>query len=200
MSIGLKHENRRNVFAGRTDYATSEQFESLFKSRREPLLRLALLLTASSEKAAQSLTLALRDCTLNGSVSTDWIFLWARRAVVRNAAQLVFRKELVSHARNPDGNCHHGNSQVNSAETTRRIDIPSILKMPEFERLVFVITVLEHSSIQDCALLMGQSPKEICDAQKRAMGMSFLAEYEFNVPSEDGATEGDETWRQPFKN
>jgi len=200
MSIGLKRENRRNRLAEHTDYATAEQFESLFESKREPLLRLALLLTANSERAEQNLALALRDCRLNGSVSTDWIFLWARRAVIRNAIQQVYRRESVSHARNPNSDCHFDGLQANSTQKTRRIDDPSILKMPEFERLVFVITVLEHISIQDCALLMGQSPKEVCDAQKRAMGIPSFAKHEFTVSYKDGATTMDETCRELFEN
>ena len=186
--------------AGPTDYATAEEFASLFESEREPLFRLAWLLTASSEKAEQGLSLALSDCRLNGSVSTDWIFSWARRAIVRNAIQLILRPELALSAQNPNGDGHYGNSQAISAATTHRIDDLSILKMPDFVRLVFVITVLEHMSIQDCALLMGRSPKEVLDAQKRAMRISSFPERDFNASFEGGEAERDDTCEKLFDN
>jgi hypothetical protein len=37
----------------------------------------------------------------------------------------------------------------------------SILDLPECERLVFVICVLERYSIHDCALLLGKSPQDV---------------------------------------
>lgn len=200
MSIGSKRENRRNGLAGPTDYATAEEFASLFESEREPLFRLAWLLTASSEKAEQSLSLALSDCRLNGSVSTDSIFSWARRAIVRNAIQLILCPELALPAQNPNGDGHYGNSQAISSAAIHRIDDLSILKMPDFVRLVFVITVLEHMSIQDCALLMGRSPKEVRNAQKRAIRNTHFAENILDVSFDDGATEQDVTCGKLFEN
>jgi len=43
----------------------------------------------------------------------------------------------------------------------------SILDLPEFERFVLVICVLEHYSIHDCALLLGKSPRDIKEARQR---------------------------------
>jgi hypothetical protein len=43
----------------------------------------------------------------------------------------------------------------------------SILDLPEFERFVFVICVLERYSIHDCALLLGKSPRHINEARQR---------------------------------
>ena len=191
MNIRLQRRARRNGLAGGTDYATAEQFESLFESKWEALLRLALLLTASSEKAEQTLSLALRDCKLAGSVSADWIVPWARRAIVRSAIQLVFPSVSASATQTPNGDCYDGNSLAIPASTALGVDVPSIVKLPDFERLVFVITVLEHISIQDCALLVARSRKEVWDAQKHAMRLSTFAEHGLHASVEDGPTEGD---------
>ena len=46
----------------------------------------------------------------------------------------------------------------------------SLLKsaeVPEFERFVFIICVLERYSIHDCALLLGKSPREVNEARHR---------------------------------
>ena len=44
----------------------------------------------------------------------------------------------------------------------------AILALPEFDRLAFVICVLERLSILDCALLLMKSPKDVSDATARA--------------------------------
>lgn len=200
MGTRLQSRTRRNGLGVWTDYATAEEFESLFESKREPLLRLALLLTASSEKAEQSLSFAMRDCRLNGSVAPDWILTWARRAIVRNAIQLVFPPVSASATQTLNDDGHDGKLLGISAAISIRVDLPSIVKLPDFERLVYVITVLERSSIQDCALLLARSPKEIRDAQKRAIGIASFLEHDFNVPSEDGAAEVDDTCGKLIEN
>jgi hypothetical protein len=44
----------------------------------------------------------------------------------------------------------------------------AILSLPDFDRLVFVICVLERYSILDCALLLTRSPKDVNEARVRA--------------------------------
>jgi DNA-directed RNA polymerase specialized sigma24 family protein len=44
----------------------------------------------------------------------------------------------------------------------------AVLELPEFDRLVFVICVLERLSILDCALLLRKSPKDVNNAIVRA--------------------------------
>ena len=200
MNIHVQRNTRRIGLAGWANYATAEEFESLFESKRASLLRLAFLLTASSEKAEQNLGLALQECRLNGSVAIDWILPWARRAIVRSAIQLVLPPVSALAARTPNGDHHDGNSQATTELTSRRVDVQSILKLPEFERLVFVITVLEGSSIQDCALLLARSPKEVRDAQKRAIGIASFLEHDFNVPSQGGAAQVDDPCGKLFEN
>ncbi|MGO9339169.1 MAG: hypothetical protein ACLPY1_16865 [Terracidiphilus sp.] len=199
MSIGLQRSARRNSEGGWTDYATPEEFECLFESKRDPLLRLALLLTGSVEKAEQSLNHALRDCRLNSSVSTDWVLPWARRAIVRNAIQLVCLPASVSTAHSMNGDGTGVNSQAVPAATSLHEDISSIEKLPDFERLVLIITVLEHISIQDYALLLARSPKEVFDAQKRAIHLLASAAHSANVSFKDGAAERDTRAKQ-FEN
>jgi hypothetical protein len=189
MSIGLQRGARRNREGGWTDYVTPEEFERLFESKREPLLRLALLLTGSVEKAELSLTHALRDCRLNGSVSTDWVLPWARRAIVRNAIELVRLPVSVSRALPMNGDGAGGNSQAVTAATSLHEDIASIEKLPDFERLVLIMTVLEHISIQDCALLLGRSLKEVCDAQKRATHLLAFVASGANASFKNGPAE-----------
>ena len=43
----------------------------------------------------------------------------------------------------------------------------SIHDLPEFERFVFIICILERYSIHDCALLLGKSPREVIEVRQR---------------------------------
>ena len=55
-------------------------------------------------------------------------------------------------------------------------DSLAILELPDFDRLVFVICVLERYSILDCALLLKRSPKDVNDARVRAINRVVSAE------------------------
>lgn len=177
MNIGLRRGARRNGLAGGADYATPEEFERLFDFQQASLLRLALLLTGSPEKAEKSLNHALRDCRLSSSVSMDWVLPWARRAIVRSAIQLVGLPDSAPPIKIMNGDSAGGNIQGMPAATSFHVDVSSVQTLPDLERLVIVITILERMSIQDCALLLARSPKEVCDAQKRAIYLSASAAH-----------------------
>jgi hypothetical protein len=151
----------------RGEYACKEEFVSVFECERAGLQRLALLLTANSEAVKRCLIRAFRECTASSSVSKGWVLSWTRRSVIRNAIGLVM--------------CPGGDSLVNANDDvdSRSIafsqdDSPgaiaeskSILDLPELDRFVFVICVLERYSMHDCALLLGRSPRDISEARQR---------------------------------
>jgi DNA-directed RNA polymerase specialized sigma24 family protein len=45
----------------------------------------------------------------------------------------------------------------------------AVLRLADFERFVFVMSVLEHYSEHDCALLLGCSDREIREGRSRAL-------------------------------
>lgn len=152
----------------RGEYARREEFVSVFESERVGLERLALLLTARPETAHRCVKLALRECVTSGAVSKGWILTWARRVVIRKAISLLMASRRQSFE--GVGNDEAENSIVFSGEWPIGITdrAQSILDLPELDRLVFVMCVLEHYSIQDCALLLGRPPGEINVARRRA--------------------------------
>jgi DNA-directed RNA polymerase specialized sigma24 family protein len=82
-----------------------------------------------------------------------------------------------------------GNSQAVPAATSLQENIASIEKLPDFERLVLIMTVLEHISIQDCALLLARSLKEVWDAQKRAKHLLAFVAHGANASFKHGPAE-----------
>jgi DNA-directed RNA polymerase specialized sigma24 family protein len=45
----------------------------------------------------------------------------------------------------------------------------AVLRLADFERFVFVMSVLEHYSEHDCTLLLGCSAREIREGRTRAL-------------------------------
>lgn len=151
----------------RGEYPSKKEFASVFESERAGLQRLALLLTADSKAAKACLISAFRERIASSSVSKEWAFSWTRRMVIRNAINLVM---------DPGGQ-----SSVNRNDEADRelvalsldqslgafAEPESILDLPELDRFVFVICVLERYSMYDCALLLGRSPRDVTEAPQR---------------------------------
>lgn len=153
-------------------YATSDDFEQLFLTEITDLFRLSLQLTADAEKAERCLVHAMRDCFGGSIISRHFMSVWARRMVIRNAIQLVLGidNDLASDA----------GSELQLQPSEYRIEelreSVEILDLPDLDRLVFVICVLERLSVLDCALLLKRSPKDVCEGIARAANRVALAE------------------------
>jgi DNA-directed RNA polymerase specialized sigma24 family protein len=172
------------------EYASKEEFVCVFTAERTALERLALLLAANSEGANRCLDLALQECIPSSLVFKGWVLTWIRRVVIRNAIELVKSCcgfERWSRWRIPDSQAAEPrgsgrrpfidsigdaerelivSSDEDSLEPIARSS--AILHLPELDRLVFVICVLERYSIQDCALLLGRSPGDVSETRRRA--------------------------------
>jgi DNA-directed RNA polymerase specialized sigma24 family protein len=151
----------------RCEYARKEEFVSVFESERLGLQRLALLLTANSEAAKRCLIRAFRECVASRSVSKEWVLSWTRRMVIRNAISLVMGLGGQSFV-NTNDDADNGLIAFFPDDSLGAIaESKSILGLPEFDRFVFVICVLERYSMHDCALLLGRSPRDINEARQR---------------------------------
>ena len=145
-------------------YATPEDLQQFFAIEMADLFRLSHLLTADAEEAESCLILAIRDCFDKSAVSKKWLHLWARRMVVRTAIRRVLGTENDI----PCGTECDFHLQPSEFRTEALWDSVAILGLPGFDRLVFVICVLERYSILDCALLLRRSPKDVQDARVRS--------------------------------
>jgi DNA-directed RNA polymerase specialized sigma24 family protein len=151
----------------RSEYASQDEFVSLFECERVRLQRLALLLTANSEAVKKCLVRAFRECVSSSSVSKEWALSWARRVVIRNAVSLVMSPKDESFV-NMSDDSENGLIAFSQHDSPGAIsDCESIHDLPELDRLVFVICVLECYSIYDCALLLDRSLRDINDALRR---------------------------------
>jgi DNA-directed RNA polymerase specialized sigma24 family protein len=157
-------------------YATRDDFQRLFAREMTDLFRLALQLTADAEKAEGCLILSMRECFDNCTVAKEWALIWARRAVIRNAIRVVLSTDnatpdTINSETGPDFRLQLREYRIEALQ-----DSLAILELPDFDRLVFVICVLERYAALDCALLLNRSPKDVNDARERAIDQVVSAE------------------------
>ncbi len=157
-------------------YATMGDFQGLFAREMTDLFRLSLHLTADVEKAERCLILAVSECFANTTVSKGWAAIWARRTVVRAAIRLVLGAEFAM----PIDICGDAGPDFHLQPSEYRVealrDSLAILELPDFDRLAFVICVLERYSVLDCALLLKRSPKDVNEARVRAINRVVSAD------------------------
>lgn len=171
MKSALQFSSNQFKLTEEYSYATADDFQRLFAREIADYFRLAVRLTGDAEKAESCLILAMRECFANSAVSKEWALIWIRRAVVRNAIRLVSDMENVmpNETYRAAGFVSHLPPSAHRMEALR--ESLAILTLPDFERLVFVICVLERYSIPECALLLKRSPKDVSDARMRAIDL-----------------------------
>ena len=156
------------------EYATAEDFRELFAEDPNGFYMLSFLLTANHEKAKQCFVAGLDDCVDGNAVFQEWAGRWARRVIVRNAIRILAP--------------HKGEPQPTEiadqpAGKRRVLEMPlrdalfaSILSLNDFERFVYVLSVIERFSDQECAVLLGISLKEM--RETRAIAVQHVSGFE----------------------
>ena len=171
------HSDRFKLIEDET-YAVNDGFQQLFAAEMTDLFRLSLNLTADIDMAERCLILAMRECLQSNCAfnSRELSRAWARRVVIRNAIHLAQAEE----SRKPGGSLSETTSyaqpQPNQHRATTVPESLAVLNLPDFDRLVYVICVLEHYSIAHCALLLSRSEKDVNDARVRATTRVVVAE------------------------
>jgi hypothetical protein len=120
---------------GGGEYASKDEFASIFEGEQAGLQRLALLLTADSEAAKRCLIRSFRDCVASISVSREWVVSWSRRVVIRNAISLLMGSERQSFINTNDDAVNKLITFFSGDSPGALAEYESILELPEFERL-----------------------------------------------------------------
>jgi DNA-directed RNA polymerase specialized sigma24 family protein len=138
------------------EYATREDFCRVFTENLDRLYQLSLLLTGDPKKAEQCFVAGFEDSVKANATFKDWARSWAKRVIIKNAI----------HALQP----HPGTTgSAIAGSPQRRSAAESLLALGDFDRFVFVMSVLERYSDKECSVLLGCSPQEIQTARIRAL-------------------------------
>jgi DNA-directed RNA polymerase specialized sigma24 family protein len=139
-------------------YVLPADFCRLFEKEMDRLYTLAYLLTLDDSAAEVCFVQGLEDATSSNRVFKEWADSWARRMIVQNAIQIVQPRQ---------GDSGSPGGKSSGAMTSPVIE--AISGLPAFERFVFVMSVLEHYSDQDCSLLLDCSRGDVIAARTRAL-------------------------------
>jgi DNA-directed RNA polymerase specialized sigma24 family protein len=147
-------------------YADSDDFRRIFDENMNSLYLLAFLLTADHGWAEHCFVSGLEDAVGGNPVFREWAHSWARRAIIQNAVRLI-------KPRPGDASGSLRSASVDSDYKTlpaeRHAEVSAVLGLEPFERIVYVMTVLEHYSDHECSLLLGCPRRDVLPARARAL-------------------------------
>ena len=157
-----KHKNARS-----REYAASSDFCHIYVEQMNSLYLLSLLLTADPQKAEQCFLLGFDESVSNNSVFKERAHLWARRSIILNAIRLLCPRPDDENESNETRS-----SPLNEklpAEVQAYPNFARIVRLNSFERLIFIMSVLEKYSDQECSLLMDCFRRDVINARTAAI-------------------------------
>jgi hypothetical protein len=141
-----------------TSYPTVTDFFRAFNEEMHSLYLLAFLLTADHDKAEQCLVSAMEECMEGIGVFMQW----TRGAVLKHAIQMIM----------PTPQYADGVSLmrlVRSGTPAENNPFAAILLLDAFDRFVFVMSILEEQSDEECANLLRCSQRDVTIARLLAL-------------------------------
>ena len=166
--------------------ATGNHFCKLFIRDMESLYLLAFLLTGNHDKAEQCFLESLDECLSGISVFQEWADFAARRVIVRQALRMTAQHAgPLRSARDAVDSTGQGDPPETSVQD---VELARVLALEDFERLVFVLSVLEGYSGQCCSLFTGASRQNIGEAGVRALQHIADFDMERSFPAGSSVT------------
>jgi hypothetical protein len=157
-----KHDRRNEP----NPYATRDDFIKVFHEDMNGLYQLSFLLTRDHEKAEKCFVAGIEDCVEDNCVFREWAQSWAKRIIVEKAIRELNPRPSLSGS-SPSTTVFSHSEQSN--DSGGHFDLETVLKLGDFERFVFVMSVLENYAHHECALLLGCSVFEIRQARLHSL-------------------------------
>ncbi len=131
------------------------------------LYQLSFLLTRDHERAERCFVVGLKNLIRGNRAFNQWAHAWAKRIVIENAIHEVNPQPRVAHSYSSAIVFPYGARLL--TPPGGHFELEAILALEDFERFVFVMSVLDHYSEQDCALFLDCSVLEIRATRTRAL-------------------------------
>lgn len=180
--VGTTKKNEREI-AGCGAYATSADFKRIFSEDVNSLYLLSLLLTGTPDRAEECLVDGSGESIKGNYVFKGWARSWARRAIIQSAIRLI---APMDHA--PTVNRDDVARGMDKIPVILHAEVRAIFELAPMERFVFVISVLERYSDNDCSLLLGCARREIASVRTRSMqrlGILLSSKYPTEFSSDN---------------
>lgn len=147
-------------------YATGGDFCGVFSEELDSLYQLSFLAIGDHDKAERCVLAGLEDCCRANYIFWEWALSWAKCTIIRHAIRELRPRP------------HRDGSSWGELDLRYSGKLPyfrggyfkaeAVLALEDFERFVFVISVLEGYSDHDCAVLLGCSLLEVREARTQA--------------------------------
>jgi DNA-directed RNA polymerase specialized sigma24 family protein len=147
----------------RADYANDADFCKVLEQELKPLYVLAFLLTANHEKAERCFVTTAEQVLSEPLVFESWARSWTKRCLIKNAIAMVSPTSA-------DSNEKRDLWRAGQHKTRGDDEIDMVTRIQPLERFVFVMSILERYPDQECALLIGCTPRTVAKARMRALG------------------------------
>jgi DNA-directed RNA polymerase specialized sigma24 family protein len=157
-----------------TQYASSDDFCRIFYAGTDELYQLAFLLTADREKAEPCFVSGLENSVKGNRVFKEWARSWARRAIIQCAARVINPRPM-------EEDSPLSSKSSRNSPAVEQGEVAAILELRPFERFVYVMSVLERYSDQDCAVLLGCARQDVIAARTRALQQIGATEFTLSV-------------------
>ena len=145
-------------------YATSEEFCRLFSDNVDGVYQLAFLLTGNRGIAGQCVVTGFEHSVDGNNVFKEWAHSWAKRMIIQLAIRALRPKPG-----GPDSAESRATRGGVSSVPDWHDVIDRVLSLDDFDRFVFVMSVLERYSEHECALLLGCTAPDVREARTRAL-------------------------------
>jgi DNA-directed RNA polymerase specialized sigma24 family protein len=156
--FGRKQVSNQEV----SPYAMRSDFCRIFEKDMNRLYLLSFLLTGNRTIAEQCFVGGLHIAQEENQVFKEWAESWARRAIIQNAIRMIRPRRTI------DALPAMAAPSTENALTPDP-EIAGIVGLPAFERFVFLMSVLERYSEQECSLLLGCTRGDVAAARSRAL-------------------------------
>jgi len=161
MTIPLrKHQGTTQQTNG---YATIDDFYNVFDRGMNVLYQLSFLLTADDRKAEACFVAGLEESVTSNRVFKEWAHSWAKRAIIQNAIRALKPRPPVDYPSSSVA-LYSGGERP---KENQHFNLDWVLSLADFDRFVFVMSVLEHYPDRDCAMLLGCSLRQVSEARIR---------------------------------
>lgn len=142
------HKNARA-----NEYASFGDFCRIHVEQMNSLYLLSLLLTADPQKAEQCFISGFDDCVSNRFVFKERASFWARRSIILQAIRLLCPRPYDERELNKTKLLPSRGPVPTEVRTPP--NFARIVELDTFERFIFIMSVLEKYSVQECSLLLG---------------------------------------------
>lgn len=156
------HKNARA-----NEYASLGDFCRIYVEQMNSLYLLSLLLTADTQKAEQCFISGFDDSVSHRFVFKERASFWARRSIILQAIRLLrprpsnegeLNKTELLPSRGPV-----------PTEVRTHPKFAGIVELDTFERFVFIMSLLEKYSVQECSLLLSCFRGDVIRARTAAI-------------------------------